>query len=174
MTNRYINNNGNDALLSVDCADFRVPYWGKAFNSYKFRASGVRYEVALCIATGWICWTYGPKPPGLYNDLMIFREALMLELDPNEKVVADGIYRAESPHITKTPHTVNSYRNEEQETLVRARHEHVNKRYKMWGCLGQRWRHVHRSHQTIFRAVTTMEQLQIENGEPLGHVEYDD
>jgi hypothetical protein len=109
---------------------------GRTLNSYKFSASGLQYEVALCIATGWICWIYGPKAPGLYNDLMIFRDGLMLKLDPREKVVADGIYRA-----------VNSYCNEEQEKLVRVRHEHIKKRYEMWVCSLQRWRHVHKSHQ---------------------------
>ncbi len=151
-----------------------MPNWGKKFYSHKFKSSALRYEVALSIQLGEICWIYGPKPPGLYNDLQFFRMGLMLELDANEKVVADGVYRAEAPHRVKAPHTIFSFRNEEEEKRVRSRHEHINRRFKEWGILSQQWRHRFRDHQDVFRAIACLEQICIENGERLSTVEYSD
>jgi len=59
---------GNDCLLSVDGTDFRIELgYSKPFWSYKFKKSGLRYEVWLCILTGDICWWSGPyaKCPGV-------------------------------------------------------------------------------------------------------------
>jgi hypothetical protein len=30
--------------------------WNKSFYTYKFKRSGYRYEVGLCIRSGNICW----------------------------------------------------------------------------------------------------------------------
>jgi hypothetical protein len=58
--NRKIGDVGNDCMLSVDGTDFRVAKsYEKPLYSYKFKKSGLRYEVALCIKTGDICWTAG-------------------------------------------------------------------------------------------------------------------
>ena len=60
-------------MLSVDGADFCIAMgWSKSFYSYKFKKSGLRYEVGLCIKTGDICWWSGPYAPGIWNDLSIF------------------------------------------------------------------------------------------------------
>ena len=69
----------------------------KKWYSYKFRRSGLRYEVALSILGGDICWICGPWPPGLYNDLDVFREALATYLEPGERVEADDGYIGEAP-----------------------------------------------------------------------------
>ena len=68
---------GNDCLLSVDGTDFLSPQYGKKWYFHKFKHSGLRYEVALCIKTGWICWISGPWNPGRWNGLEIFRSSLM-------------------------------------------------------------------------------------------------
>ena len=85
---------GNDCLLLIDGTDFRIAkkYW-KPFYSYKFKTSGFRYEVGLCIKTGDICWWAGPYLPGIWNDEMIFRNGLANLLEPAERVEADGGYR---------------------------------------------------------------------------------
>jgi len=78
--NRYQNDIGNDCLVSVDGTDFRCRgrklLSGKPDKHYytpKFKGPGYRYEVALCIRTSDIVWIAGPYLPGVYNDLMIFR-----------------------------------------------------------------------------------------------------
>ncbi len=53
-------------MLSVDGTDFRIAMgYCKPFWSYKFKKSGLRYEVGLCILTGDICWWSGPYAPGV-------------------------------------------------------------------------------------------------------------
>jgi hypothetical protein len=50
-------------LTSVDATDCMIPRvkgQGKAFNSHKFDGPGLRYEIAVCILTGWIVWVMGP------------------------------------------------------------------------------------------------------------------
>ena len=74
--------------------------------SYKFRRSGLRYEVALSILGGDICWISGPWKPGTHNDLDIFREALVTWLDPYERVEADDGYSAEAPLRVKCPESI--------------------------------------------------------------------
>jgi hypothetical protein len=52
--------------LSVDGTDFRIAMgYCKAFWSYKFKKSGLRYEMGLCIPTGDICWWSRPYAPGM-------------------------------------------------------------------------------------------------------------
>jgi hypothetical protein len=50
--------------------------YSKPYYSYKFKQSGHRYKVGLCIKTGDICWWHGPYEPGDWNDQMIFEDAL--------------------------------------------------------------------------------------------------
>ena len=79
------------------------------FFTPKFRGSGVWCEVGLDIQTGDICWTYGPHPLGIFNDLQPFM-ALKQELRPGEKVLADKIYGSDAPHFVKAPGTIHSPR----------------------------------------------------------------
>ena len=81
---------GNDCLLSVDGTDFRLVIgWSKPFYDYKFKRSGYRYEVGLCIKTGNICWWNGPYQPGDWNDQMIFKDALAKNLEVGERCETD-------------------------------------------------------------------------------------
>ena len=167
---------GNDCLVSVDGTDFRIQRgYGIDFFSYKFKGAGLRYEVALCILTGHIVWINGPYECGMWNDILIFRDSLISYLAPNERVEADDGYVGESPQYVKCPA---SFTNPEEslgmQQRVRNRHETVNKRFKQWGCLLNRFRHGIGKHGDVFRAVAVITQLAIENDEPLFEVEYDD
>ncbi len=143
------------------------PHW-KGWFSYKFRRAGVRWEVAICIRTGWAVWIHGPL-----NDLVIFRHSLLSHLDENERTEADDIY-AGKPAKTLTP-KLNLQTDEDAEyrQYVRNRHETVNKRFKDWKCLKVQFRHGLRHHSAMFRAVVIITQLQIESGEALFQVHYD-
>ena len=50
--------------------------------------SGERYEVAVSILGGDVCWICGPWKPGVYNDLDIFCEGLLTQMAPGESVEA--------------------------------------------------------------------------------------
>ena len=131
--------------------------------------------MALSILGGDICWICGPWPPGLYNDLDVFREALATYLEPGERVEADDGYIGEAPLRVKCPKSITEP--EEKEKMaqrVRAHHETVNKRFKQWSILNQPFRHDLINHRNVFAAICVISQLAIENGEPLFEVHYDD
>jgi hypothetical protein len=164
-------------MTSVDATDERVEASGKAFYSFKFKKSGVRYEVGISIKKGDIVWIHGPYPCGDWPDIEIFRSAIVHFLEDGERVEADDGYIGEAPKYVKCP---NSFTNpddkKKMQQRVRSRHETVNKRLKQWGCLKDRFRHdVAHKHSSCFRAVAVLTQLAIEFGEPLFDVgEYSD
>ena len=151
---RYVDDEGNDCLVSVDCTDCKVGVkFNKSWFSYKFKKAGVRYEIALCIKTGHIVWINGPYPCGDYNDLTIFRLALIHELDENERVECDDGYLGEAPEFCKVPKTQRFYDTKEKLIIsqrARSRQETVNKRLKQFNCLKGTFRHDVEYHQTFF------------------------
>ena len=129
--------------MSVDGTDFRIfnpyPFW-KGWYSHKFKTSGLRYEVALCIQTGWIVWIQGPFAAGAWPDINIFRGWLKYHLRPGECVEADAGYRGDEKVHGPEDHVLTP----EQDMAkfnVRARHETVNRRMKQFNALHHTFRH---------------------------------
>jgi hypothetical protein len=174
--NRYENDRQNDCLVSVDCTDFQIPFFGRKFHSHKYKfGSAIRYEVAVCILSGDLVWVNGPFEPGIWNDLAIFRNALLTELDEGERVEADDGYRGESPRFVKCPASIGSRKDmETAAAFVRRRHETINNRFKQWGILKQVYRGDVAKHGTSFRVCAIITQLAIQNGEKLFQVDYED
>ena len=75
--------------MSIDCADFNITEHGTKWYILKFKKSGLRYEVGICIITGDIVWANGPYEPGVHNDIMIFRDSIKSHLGFAERVEAD-------------------------------------------------------------------------------------
>ena len=48
--------------------------------------------------------------------------------------------------------------------LIRSRHETINRRYKEWKILKDIYRHSEETHGAVFRCVTTLVQMDIEEG----------
>jgi hypothetical protein len=166
---------GNDCLVTVDGTDFHIPEYGPTFFSHKFKSSGLRYEVGVSILNGKVVWTNGPYECGKWNDITIFRNAMLSMLGPNEQAEADDGYVGESPLHIKCPKCFTNPKEKlAMQGQVRSRHETVNKRFKQWGCLLQRFRHEITRHAEVFRAVAVITELAIENGEPLFEVNYSD
>lgn len=166
----------NDCLVSIDGTDFQIPFYGRKFHSHKYKfGSAIRYEVAVCILSGELVWVNGPYEPGIWNDISIFRNALLSELDEGERGEADDGYRGEAPRYIKCPASIGSVEQmEAQSAFVRRRHETINKRFKQWGILKQVYRGDIAKHGQVFRLVAIVTQLAIENGEPLFQVDYQD
>jgi hypothetical protein len=166
---------GNDCLLSVDGTDFRIAKsYEKPFYSFKFKKSGFRYEVALCIKTGDICWWSGPYLPGLWNDNMIFQDGLVHHLEEGERCETDDGYVGSAPRYAKCPGVVEAIPdNAEMQQRVRNRQETVNKRFKNWAILSTPYRHKLLEHQTVFGAIVVLTQLSFAEN-PLFQVEYND
>lgn len=172
---------GNICLVSVDGTDFRIyqwkPFW-KGWFSHKFRGPGLRYEVGVCIRTGWIVWIHGPYPCGNWPDLKIFRKALIRMLSLGEKVHADLGYIGE-PSFVVTPIEVDPNNLAEVAAYglfqnLRGRHETVNRRFKQFEILKRVFRHDVQLHQPVFGACAVITQLAIEGGEPLYPIRYDE
>ena len=175
LENRYKNDQGNDCLLSVDCCDFRIeePYpfeleWSKNWFSHKFDGPGLRYKIALCILTGDVCWINGPFPCGQKNDWTIFKSELLNYLDANERVEADDGYSAGDPEFVKTPSGIHHPEEfKDCRRRVMGRQETINARNKNWGALSKVFRHDMLKHQLVFRAVSVLVQISLNNDNPL-------
>ena len=144
----------------------------EAWYTQKFNAHGLRYEIGVCILTGWIIWLMGPFPCGDWPDIVCFRYALKQMLDEGERVEADDGYVGEDPTTVKVPGSV--VHDQDPQMLrvrgrVRRRHEGVNKLIKQFKVVGKGtiFRHDLSFHQDCFTACTVPTQLQIENGHPL-------
>ena len=177
LSNRFEGRNGNVCLMSVDGVDFSIfepiPFWTGYF-SHKFQGPGVRYEIGICISTGYIVWFVGPFPCA-ESDIKIFRGDLMHLLSDGEKILADRGYNGEPDYIvTATDLEKHNIWLLRDYYIVRARHEAVNRRLKVWNILGHRFRHGVSKHADAFGAVAVIEQLKMENGEPMFAVEWED
>jgi DDE superfamily endonuclease len=162
--------------MTVDGTDFRiqepVPFCSKWY-SHKFNGPGLRYEVGVCIQTGWIVWLHGPFPCGKYSDRSIFRRALEKLLDPYEKILADGGYQDAEGGTTETPNGLNTY-DQYMKQVARARHETINKRFKDFAILNNKYRGNRFFHIYIFTAIANLVQVDIEIEKNSFMVVYDD
>ena len=129
----------------------------------------------MCILTGEIVYFCDPYECRKWNDISIFRNALMTELSPIDRVEAEDGYIGEHPRHIKCP---KGFANPEQtlfmQQRVRNRQETVNKRFKNWGILKQVYRHNITKHGDVFRAIVVITQLSITNGEQLFACGYSD
>jgi hypothetical protein len=160
-------------LLSVDGTNFRIAMgYSKPFWSYKFKKSGLCYEVGLCMKTGGICWWSGPYTPGVWNDLSIFRDLLALMLEPGKWCEMDRGYQGSAPTYTKCPGVCWADPNTAKiQQRVRSRQETINERFKYWAILSTVYRHDFLEHQTVFGAIVILTQLSFA-ANPLFQVAY--
>ena len=173
--NRNVGHNGSRCRVSIDGTDFRIyeptPF-SKSWFSHKFKGAGLRYEVGIAIQTGWIVWIHGSFPCGDWPDLAIARHGVCNMVDDGELLIADGGYHDGEQYFV-TPNGLNNYEQYLQ-SVVRARHETVNQRFKQWAALERVFRHDVMLHPRVFHAIANIVQITIVHGEPLFSVKYDD
>lgn len=173
--NRKKGDQNNDCLTSVDGTDCKIPTMGRRFWSHKFKGSALRYEVAVSLLGGDIVWLNGPYPAGAYPDINIFRDSLKSHLDEGERVEADDGYIGEAPMYIKCPKSFTGKPEfDAMAQRARSRQETVNNRFKMWAILKGTFRADILKHGDVFRAIAVITQIEIENGQPLFSVHYDD
>lgn len=157
-----------NCYISVDATNCHVkepsPFDTRLY-SHKFKGSGLRYEVGICISTGHIVWINGPFPCGEHSDVKIFKAGMKLCLDDNEYVVADGGH---------SDARCRKFGNMQSQTrffgIVRARAETVSSRLKKCDVLSQTFRHSLCLHSSCFNAVANIAQVVLENSEGLFQV----
>ena len=162
-------------LITVDGTDFLIPEpdpFDPDYYSHKLEHAGLRYEIGVCIKTGWIVWINGPFPCGAWPDLRIARSALHYMLLADEFYVADGGYQDGGEHSV-TPNGMNDY---EQRTyaLARARHETINRVFKTYECFRTMFRHQREKHGLFFRSAAVIIQLGLREGSHTFTVHYDE
>jgi hypothetical protein len=114
----------------------------------KLNGFGVRYEIAICIQTGWIVWINGPFPCGT-PDLCIARNALIFELDQDKMYLTDGGYN-DGNQFSVMP-SGNHTELDRMKSVARARHEAVNSLFKNYGILECHYRHCRSLHGWVFQ-----------------------
>ena len=175
MSNRYINQNGSECLLSVDCLDLLIlepgPGSDPVWFSHKFNGPALRYELGICIQTGWLCWVNGPKPAGEFNDLSIFRLHLKGALGEGERVECDEGYRGDLRTRTPQDH-MNNIQWKRMKANAMARHETINGRIKAFKSMSDVFRHSKHSHFLHFMTVATLVQSEIIEGRGVFQIDY--
>ncbi len=106
---------------------------------------------------------HGPFLCGLTCDLRIFKLGMTHALLDGERVVADGGYRDIA--CEKNPKGREIWSG--FHAMARARHETVNRRFKQFSVIGQRFRHELTLHSSCFHTVANLTHVIIQNGEPL-------
>jgi hypothetical protein len=171
--NRYIRDVGCVCKVTVDGTDCPIQEpspFNPGWYSHKFKGPGLRYELGICIRTGWIVWVNGPYPCGHWPDINIFRHKLVYKLDPGEKVLGDGGYR-DRQTFCDTPTGFNTYE-QYVKGVARARHETINGRLKKFEVFNTKYRHDLSTHEWCFRAVANITQIKIQTVEPVWQVHY--
>ena len=167
-------NNGSECLMTVDGTDFRIqepqPFDAKWY-SHKFNAAALRYEIGICIQTGWIVWTAGPFPAGDFNDLEIYRSYLKDMLGDGERVEVDEGYAGDLTVRTPSDYE-GKHRWKVMKGKARARHEGINGRLKDFGMLRIPFRGNRNHHCLAFKAITLAVQSEIMSGRATFDVSY--
>jgi len=174
MDNCFEIDNGSFCKLTVDDTDCPIqepsPFSPKWY-SHKFKSAGLRYEVAVSLQKGDICWVNGPFPCGSHPDIKIARLGLVQELRLNEMCIADSGYRGDECFKTPTGFNTNSQR---MQSVARSRHETVNSRFKKFKILSDKYRGKLDKHNYVFMAIAVLTQVEIDSGNKLFQIDYND
>ena len=172
---RYVGDIGNLARVSVDGTDKPIedpdPFDPELF-SFKINSSGVRYEIGLCIMTGFIVWINGPFKPGPNPDLVIARQGLIYALDIGEYYSGDAGYY--DGWEFSLPKKYGPPEFQENAAAVCARHETVNARYNICNIMTTKFRHGFERHGSVMSSLTNLVQLSLMSGNELYSIHYDD
>ena len=158
----------------MDGTDFWIPEptpFDRKWYSHKFNHAALRYEIAMCIQTGWIVWVNGPFCAGSFSDVRIFREGLKNHLHFDERVEVDRGYVGEMAFSRPDDHGgVRVWY--DMKSSVRARHECLNGKLKEFKLLGTKYRNLKEKHSLFFRAIVGIVQSEIRRGGITYQVEY--
>ena len=164
-------------LMTVDGTDFLVQEpcpFDPGYYSHKLEHAGLRYEIGICIKTGWIVWVNGPFPCGDWPDLRIARSSLHHELCADEVCAADTGYM-DQHGFSFNPNKGEIDFEERTHALARARHETVNNLFKKYNSLRTMWRHPREKHGIVVHAITKIVQLGLlSQGKGTFSIEYDE
>lgn len=142
----------------------------KKLFSKKLNGPGLAYLISVCLLTSDIVMIDGPRLPGEFNDILMFRASLRPLLEEGERVEGDDGFVGDDPQFTKTPKGFGRDRGTEERVALKkrvdGRQEHINTNWTTFECMRAKpWRHNLDQHQTCFRAIAVITQVAIELGE---------
>jgi len=164
-------------LVTIDGTDFLIyepTPWSEKWYSHKLNHGGLRYEVGVCIQTGWIVWINGPYPAGDWPDLSISRDGVCDALAPDEMFLADGTYRDGHGWCVTPTYNDPPTADDIMKGKARARHEDINSLLKQFNVLHHCFRHHRTKHGRVFTAVANIVQAKLQLDNPTFQVHYDD
>ena len=170
--NRNIGWQGGACRITIDGTDCRIQEpqpFSPTWYSHKFKGAGLRYEVGVAIATGWIVWVFGPFPCGACNNLGVARTMVQTMMETDKMYVGDKGYQ-DGGLFGYTPTGQHNYQ-QRVEGLARARHETVNGQLKKWNVLSNKFWHPLELHNMVFFGITNITQLSIEEDSPTFQVD---
>ena len=172
---RHANDGGPVFIISVDGVHCPINEPRKKPNakwySHKFHKPGLAYEIAISVYSSKVVWVRGPFPAGT-SDLSIFKrtgKGLKHKMPPGTKAIADRAYTSESLCATRNDE-FDDGRVRKFKRRVRARHENINARIKVYNALTIPFRHGVQKHGAVFDVACILVQYNMENGHPLFEV----
>ena len=175
-----------NCFISIDCTDCPIfePWpFDKRWFSVKTHGPALKYEVAVCIRTGFIVWINGPFKAST-KDPTLFEGGLSKELAVDECVEADGVYhiRADGVAARQLKRSDVGWDSAERKSkaLARSRNERVNAKLKVFNVLTTYFRHMKPreammgKHKLCFTVIAVITQIKMEAGEKVEDWEYDD
>eukprot|EP00536_Pseudo-nitzschia_multiseries_P015770 jgi/Psemu1/43791/gm1.43791_g len=139
--------------------------------SHKFNGPAVKYEVGVCLKTGWIVWINRPFV-GSKNDGTIYKEGLSNLLHDDEAVEVDRGYRGHDK--MKLPDMGLTGIERKMKSNAQSQHETVKGRLKIFNVLTSHFRNMKtnrqgmmQKHKISFEAVAVITQLKFVSGETI-------
>ena len=149
-----------NVFVSIDGTDFRIrePHpFEPGWFSIKYKAAAVKYEVGVCIATGWIVWLFGPFRAGK-NDLMVAQRGVDLIVEDGERYIADKAYKSES---AVNPYDAWNHDDRLYMRVVRGRHETINRLFKQFKSIANTFRRDPAKHGLFMYSIANIIQIGI-------------
>ena len=158
---RHIEADGLAAKVSIDGTDCPTvehkPFNPKRF-SHKFKGAGLRCEVGILVATGFVVHIDGPFRASV-SDLAIAKRCSHHTLDDGEHRVADGGH--EGCNNPSLPFDDVPPKEREEHKEIRAWHENANDMLKKWAILRHKFCHCEPLHGTAFCAAAVLTQMEL-------------
>jgi len=151
--------------VAIDGADFCIKEprpFSASWYSHKYKGPGVRCEIGVCIATGWIAWAHGPFRCGTCSDETIAQLGLHHMLDHGERHIADGGCKSLHAIIPDDAVTVQEMNYMQ---ICRTRHETINTLFKKFASIGDVFTRHCSKHALFGHSVINIVQIGIMHGE---------
>jgi hypothetical protein len=137
------------------------PTFQRLYYSGKVGYHTIKYEIAVEIESGEICWAAGGEPGSMADITLCRKYQIGSHLLPGEGILADKGYIGETYLRTpiKAPQTNAAKVVNHVIGTLREIVEHVFDRFKLFGCLSQRWRHDLQLHPLVFFVIAEIVNL---------------